>query len=99
MLAWRGSLPDSRIRNFALYILEKRAPLPGGDVLLTERSSGLRVVSADGKISTSIAGTPRVHDDARIPEDNPYVGEDRLLRGRELPRLAARPSSGFARGQ
>jgi len=110
MPGWQGTLPDARIRSFAIYILEKRArpasendyglgelpeipsdtlptekhdlrvetlaeeilypyaiaPLPGGDVLLTERTRGLRVVSPDGKVSEPIEGTPRVYTDGVI---------------------------------
>ena len=39
------------------------APLPDGRFLLTEKTRGLRIVSADGKLSELIRGTPQVYDD------------------------------------
>lgn len=38
-------------------------PLPGGDLLVTERPGRMRIVSADGKVGQPIAGVPKV--DAR----------------------------------
>ncbi len=35
-------------------------PLPGGDLLVTEKAGRLRLVSADGKVSPPIAGLPAV---------------------------------------
>ncbi|MFP8876356.1 MAG: c-type cytochrome, partial [Myxococcota bacterium] len=61
-------LHDIRLETLAEDVLHPYAiaPLPGGDVLLTERTRGLRVVSADGKVSEPILGTPRVHTDGVI---------------------------------
>ncbi len=36
-------------------------PLPGGDLLVTEKPGRLRIVSADGEIGEPITGTPEVH--------------------------------------
>jgi glucose/arabinose dehydrogenase/cytochrome c553 len=40
------------------------APLPDGSILVTEKTQGLRVVSASGELSPLVLGTPRVYDDA-----------------------------------
>jgi len=40
------------------------APLPDGRILVSERMRGLRVVSADGRVSAPISGTPPVYDDS-----------------------------------
>jgi glucose/arabinose dehydrogenase len=40
------------------------APLPDGGFLVTEKMRGVRIVSADGKLSPLIEGTPPAHDDA-----------------------------------
>jgi glucose/arabinose dehydrogenase len=40
------------------------APLPDGSILVTEKTKGLRIVSADGTISPLIEGTPTVYDDS-----------------------------------
>ena len=39
------------------------APLPDGRILVTEKTMGLRIVSAEGELSELVAGTPRVYDD------------------------------------
>lgn len=39
------------------------APLPDGRILVTEKTRGLRIVSADGKLSDFVRGTPQVFDD------------------------------------
>jgi len=39
------------------------APLPDGSLLLTEKTRGLRIVTADGKLSGLVRGTPQVFDD------------------------------------
>ena len=39
------------------------APLPDGRILVTEKTRGLRIVSADGKLSELVHGTPKVYDD------------------------------------
>ena len=61
-------LHDIRLEILAADVLHPYAiaPLPGGDVLFTERTRGLRVVSADGKVSEPIVGTPRVYTDGVI---------------------------------
>lgn len=40
------------------------APLPDGRILVTEKTQGLRMISADGEPSELIQGTPKAHDDA-----------------------------------
>jgi glucose/arabinose dehydrogenase len=40
------------------------APLPDGSMLVTEKSQGMRLISADGEVGELIRGTPEVHDDA-----------------------------------
>jgi glucose/arabinose dehydrogenase len=39
------------------------APLPDGRILLTEKTRGLSIISADGEQSELIRGTPRAYDD------------------------------------
>jgi aldose sugar dehydrogenase len=39
------------------------APLADGRILVTEKTHGLRIVSADGKLSALIRGTPQAYDD------------------------------------
>ncbi|MEJ0098321.1 MAG: PQQ-dependent sugar dehydrogenase [Pseudomonadota bacterium] len=39
------------------------APLPDGSMLLTEKTRGLRIIAADGKVSELVRGTPQVYDD------------------------------------
>jgi glucose/arabinose dehydrogenase/cytochrome c553 len=39
------------------------APLPDGRILVTEKTQGLRIISADGALSDVIEGTPAVFDD------------------------------------
>lgn len=39
------------------------APLPDGSFLVTEKTRGLRLIGADGKLSEPIRGTPQVFDD------------------------------------
>lgn len=39
------------------------APLPDGRILLTEKTRGLSIISADGQQSDLIQGTPRAYDD------------------------------------
>ena len=44
------------------------APLPDGSMLVTEKTHGLRIISADGKLSELIKGTPKVFDDGfKVP--------------------------------
>lgn len=57
---------DFRIESFArdLHPLPYSiAPLPDGRILLTEKTQGLSVISADGQQSALIKGTPKVYDD------------------------------------
>ena len=39
------------------------APLPDGEFLLTEKTRGLSIISADGRQSPLIEGTPEAHND------------------------------------
>ncbi len=39
------------------------APLPDGSILVTEKTKGMRIVSAEGELSPLISGTPTVYDD------------------------------------
>lgn len=39
------------------------APLPDGRILVSEKTKGLRIISADGKPSELITGTPQAYDD------------------------------------
>lgn len=39
------------------------APLPDGRILVTEKTRGLRIVSADGELSDLVRGTPQAFDD------------------------------------
>ena len=61
-------------------------PLPGGDLLVTEKPGRLRIVSALGELGAPIGGLPDI--DARgqgglldvalspsVPEDNPFAGQ------------------------
>ena len=56
-------------------------PLPGGDLLVTEKPGRLRIVSAKGEISQPIAGVPAVDargqggllDIAFSPRSNPIA--------------------------
>ena len=41
------------------------APLPDGQILVTEKMRGLRIVSTDGSLSPIITGTPATYGDAR----------------------------------
>ena len=59
---------DFRLETLAENILHPYAiaPLPNGDILLTERTQGLRIVSANNPISPPLQGTPRVYTDGVI---------------------------------
>lgn len=59
---------DFRLETLAENILHPYgvAALPNGDILLTERTQGLRVVSAKGEISAPVRGTPRIYTDGVI---------------------------------
>lgn len=41
-------------------------PLPGSDVLVTEKPDRLRIVSAKGEVGPPIAGVPKVDGAARV---------------------------------
>ncbi|MFP6583626.1 MAG: PQQ-dependent sugar dehydrogenase [Candidatus Hydrogenedentota bacterium] len=44
------------------------APMPDGRILVTEKTRGMRLISADGKHSTMIEGGPLGHDDgSKVP--------------------------------
>lgn len=59
---------DFRVESLAENILHPYAiaPLPDGDILLTERTQGLRLISAKGEISPPLRGTPRIYTDGMI---------------------------------
>ena len=69
-------IPEDRIEseheNFLIESVAKDlhrwpysiAPLPDGRILLTEKTQGLRIVSADGGKSELIRGLPKIYDDA-----------------------------------
>jgi len=59
--------------NFKLDVVASGLPnpwalafLPSGDFLVTIRGEGLRVVSADGKTSTPVSGTPAIKNAIRL---------------------------------
>ena len=39
-------------------------PLPDGQLLVTEKERGVRIVQADGSVSELVAGTPKAYDDS-----------------------------------
>lgn len=51
------------ITNQLHYLPYSLAPLPDGSILVTEKTQGLRVISADGSLSELVSGTPEAHDD------------------------------------
>ena len=61
----------SELHNFRLEVLVSDlnplpfsiAPLPDGQLLLTEKTQGVRIISIDGEQSELIRGTPRAYDD------------------------------------
>ncbi|MDJ0789839.1 MAG: PQQ-dependent sugar dehydrogenase [Myxococcota bacterium] len=55
------------------------APLPDGRILLTEKTRGLRFVSAEGDVSERIAGTPPAHGDGMALPDGLVYGHGWLL--------------------
>lgn len=63
------------IRNVRGGIVEPYsiAALPDGRLLLTEKMRGISIISADGKTSTLITGTPKIYDDSRL-RGNTYTG-------------------------
>jgi glucose/arabinose dehydrogenase len=62
----RGGGYSFRVETFATGLAPlpySLAPLPDGSFLVTEKTRGLRVIGADGKLSAPIRGTPQVFDD------------------------------------
>jgi len=55
------------------------APLPDGRILLTEKSRGLRVISAAGERSELIEGTPPAHGDGLAMTDGLVYGHGWML--------------------
>ena len=56
------------------------APLPDGRILLTEKTRGLRIVAADGKLSEPIRGTPKTYADGfEVPGILLVYGQGYLL--------------------
>ena len=55
------------------------AVLPDGDMLVTEKMRGLRIVHPDGTRSDLVAGTPAVYDDARDTRVGLQYGSGWLL--------------------
>jgi glucose/arabinose dehydrogenase len=56
------------------------APLPDGRILVTEKTSGLRVVSADGELAEPVRGTPQTFDDGfEVPGILLVYGQGYLL--------------------
>jgi glucose/arabinose dehydrogenase len=56
------------------------APLPGGSILVTEKTKGLRIVSPEGAVSALIEGTPKAYDDSfEIPGLQYIVGTGWLM--------------------
>jgi len=49
------------------------APLPDGSILVTEKTKGMRLISADGKRSVEIKGAPRGYDDTGKSPGNKLV--------------------------
>ena len=51
------------------------APLPDGRILLSEKTRGLSIISANGEQSALISGTPATHDDGfQLPVNNLVFG-------------------------
>lgn len=63
------------------------APLPNGDILLTEKMRGLRIISANGEKSELIEGTPKVYDDVPRPGGLDW-GLGRMLEVKPHPNFA-----------
>ncbi len=55
------------------------APLPDGRILLSEKSQGLRILSADGQPSEPIEGTPPAHGDGIALPDGLVYGHGWML--------------------
>ena len=62
---------ESALHNFRLEVLIddldplpfSMAPLPDGSILVTEKTKGVRIISASGEKSELVAGTPTAFDD------------------------------------
>src|SRR5689334_22206490 len=62
----RSEVQSFRVESFATGLAPlpySLAPLPDGSFLVTEKTRGLRIISADGKLSAPIRRTPQVFDD------------------------------------
>jgi glucose/arabinose dehydrogenase/cytochrome c5 len=62
----RSQAQSFRVETFATGLAPlpySLAPLPDGSFLVTEKTRGLRIIGADGKLSAPIRGTPQVFDD------------------------------------
>jgi len=62
----RSKVQSFRVETFATGIAPlpyALAPLPDGSFLVTEKTRGLRIIGADGRLSAPIRGTPQVFDD------------------------------------
>lgn len=56
------------------------APLPDGSILVSEKTRGLRIVSADGKLSGLVRGTPQAFDDGfEVPGVRLVYGQGYLM--------------------
>lgn len=70
------SVQHTKLHNFVLTTINDQidplpysiAPLPDGRTLLVEKKFGLRIISANGKMSDLITGTPKTWDDSALPE-------------------------------
>jgi glucose/arabinose dehydrogenase len=63
------------------------APLADGQILLTEKMRGLRVISAQGEVGAYITGTPKVYDDVPRPNSLDW-GQGRMLDVKPHPNYA-----------
>lgn len=71
-----STILNSELHNLRLEVIAQGldplpysiAPLANGDILLTEKMRGLRLIKADGTVGELITGTPRVYDD--VPRAN-----------------------------
>ncbi len=62
--------------------------LPNGDLIVSEKMRGLRIVSADGTVSDIVTGTPRVYDDVRNSRPGLKYGQGWLLEVAAHPNYA-----------
>lgn len=63
------------------------APLANGEILLTEKMRGLRVITAQGEVGEYITGTPKVYDDVPRPNGLDW-GQGRMLDVKPHPNFA-----------